>query len=33
MTSDDCPHSEKDYTTCKVERTFKWKFTKKLKTK
>ena len=33
MSSNDCPHHEKDYTTCKVERKFTWKFNKKLKTK
>jgi len=31
MTSDVCSHSTKDYTTCRVERTFNWKFSKKLK--
>ena len=30
-TGDDCSHSTKDYTTCKVERSFTWKFNKKLK--
>ncbi|EMR74150.1 hypothetical protein MCGE09_00178 [Thaumarchaeota archaeon SCGC AB-539-E09] len=32
MSNDECPHSEKDYTKCKTERTFSWKFSKKLKT-
>ena len=32
MSNDECPHHEKDYTTCKTERTYSWKFSKKLKT-
>lgn len=28
VVSDDCPHTEKDFTTCKTERTYSWKFTK-----
>ena len=33
VTNDDCPHSEKDYTICKTERTYSWKFTKTKKIK
>jgi hypothetical protein len=33
VTNDDCPHAEEDYTTCRTERTYSWKFTKKKKVK
>ena len=28
MSNDDCSHGKKDYTTCKTERTYSWKFKK-----
>jgi len=33
ISNDECSHNKMDYTTCKTERTYSWKFTKKLKTK
>jgi hypothetical protein len=33
VTNDDCPHTEKDYTTCRTERTYSWTFKKMKKLK
>lgn len=33
MTNDDCPHAEMDYTKCRTERTYSWKFEKMKKIK